>query len=450
MKLNTPIRLAAGLALINYALIVYFIFVLVISSPLLLTLLVATSIGVLYALWIIFTGTEKRLRKGLLLLIAFLTLWVLELILIAQQGGSLKIVLIIAALSLSYTLLVSYLRREYIATVRKHNSQSKDIANFNKPYLIINPKSGNGRATKAKVAKHAQDQGITVYVLKKTDDVEKLARDAAKAGADVLGVSGGDGSIGAVVKVALEYKLPVVVLAGGTRCHFARDMGLDPKQILDGLNGFKGVERRIDVGDINGRIFLNNASFGLYADIVDNPNYRENKVAITRQVLKDTLARKKQGYPLIFKNRNKHYKRAIQVLVGVNRYKTVNLMEMGEREQLDQGVLQVTAITKLNDNLVKQLLKVFSIDFTGGIEKVDGIDQWETKNFTVSSDKKSIVVGVDGEREVYSSPVNITVRPRALRVYVPAEGTRSRPKKAFTPTTLSRIWKIMLGKNVTK
>lgn len=450
MKLSLPIRLAAALALIIYALIVYFVVVLVISSPILLILLVATSIGVFYALWIIFTGTEKRLRKGLLLLIAFMLLWVLELILIAQQGGSLKIVLVIATLSILYTLVVTYLRREYISTVRKHNSRSKDIANFKKPYLIINPKSGNGRATKARVAKHAQDQGIKVIVLKKSDDVEGLAREAAKSGADVLGVSGGDGSIGAVVKVALEYKLPVVVLAGGTRCHFARDLGLDPKQILDGLNGFKGVERKIDVGDINGRIFLNNASFGLYADIVDNPKYRDNKVAITRQVLKDTLARKNQGYPLIFKNGNKQYKSAVQVLVGVNRYKTVNLMEMGERERLDQGVLQITAITKLNDNLIKQLLKVFSIDFTGGIEKVDGIDQWDTKRFTLSSSNKSIVVGVDGEREVYRSPVNISVKTRALRVYVPAEGTRSRSKNAFMLTTLTRIWKIVLGKKVTK
>src|SRR5690606_33418510 len=106
---------------------------------------------------------------------------------------------------------------------------------------------------------------------------QKLARQAIQDGADVLGISGGDGSIGAVAKVAMEYDVPLVVLPGGTRCHFARDLGLDPRYLVDGLDGFKGVERRIDVGDINGRVFLNNISLGAYADIVDHKEYREQK-----------------------------------------------------------------------------------------------------------------------------------------------------------------------------
>ena len=91
-------------------------------------------------------------------------------------------------------------------------------------------------------------------------------------GADLLGVAGGDGTQALVAQVAAEHDLPFLVISAGTRNHFALDLGLDredPSRCLDALRD--GVEARIDLGDINGRPFVNNASFGAYAEIVRQP-----------------------------------------------------------------------------------------------------------------------------------------------------------------------------------
>jgi diacylglycerol kinase family enzyme len=447
MKLELRWRILALLALVGYGAIAVALLLLALRSPVLLVLWTLTTLGVLYGAWLVFSGEGQRHKRGVVLLIVLAIFWVAELVLIAREPGNIRTIVGIGVVSVVYTLIVSILRKQYWKSLRRSNTMAKSTASFKKPYLVINPKSGGGRATKSHLADHARKLGITAIVLNKGDDVEALARKAVNEGADVLGVSGGDGSIGAVAKVAIEHDLPIVVLAGGTRCHFARDLGLNPKEINDGLAGFSGVERRVDVGEINGRIFLNNASFGMYADIVDSPDYRDNKLAVSRAVLKDLASGKKPGYKLSFAHNGTKYTNAVQILVGVNQYKTISLLDLGERDQLDEGALQVTVITKLTDELVKQLLKVFSIDFSGGVDRAEGVEQWNTKEFKVTDGSK-LVVGVDGEREEYSSPVVIQVKPKALRIYVPAEGKRSRPKKAASLGLVRRLWQAVMGAEV--
>jgi diacylglycerol kinase family enzyme len=326
--------------------------------------------------------------------------------------------------------------------VRKEGKKGLVPPHFRKPYLIINPKSGNGRAIKAHIDSLAQKRGIVVLFTSKTEDVETIARRAVHEGADVIGISGGDGSIGAVAKVALESRLPIVVLPGGTRCHFARDLGLDPKHIADALTAYNGVERRVDVGDINGRIFLNNVSFGLYADIVDHPEYREHKVEVSREVLKAVATGKKKLYDLRFTLGKHRYRKAAQVLVGVNRYDTMNLLDLGHRNALDEGMLQVTAITELNENVVKTLMDVVGTEkFSISNTRSQDFSQEVTKQFTISSGSDSLVVGVDGEREVYKSPVHVRVKPKVLKIYVPPEGTRGRPRNLFSVFTIRQVWR---------
>ena len=111
-------------------------------------------------------------------------------------------------------------------------------------------------------------------------DVAALARDAVARGADLLGVAGGDGTQALVAGIAAEHDLPFLVISAGTRNHFALDLGLDrddPSTCLDGLTD--GVEIRVDLGVIGGRTFVNNASFGAYAEIVQSPAYRDDKTA---------------------------------------------------------------------------------------------------------------------------------------------------------------------------
>jgi diacylglycerol kinase family enzyme len=92
-------------------------------------------------------------------------------------------------------------------------------------------------------------------------------------------MAGGDGSLAVVATAALTHGLPFVCIPAGTRNHFALDLGVDRRDVVGALGAFAdGVERRIDVGMVNGRLFLNNVSLGVYADAVRHPAYRDAKL----------------------------------------------------------------------------------------------------------------------------------------------------------------------------
>jgi diacylglycerol kinase family enzyme len=444
MRLGIIWRLAAFLALLVFALIFISLARLFLHNLGLTIVIGLTSTLLLYAVLQFILGTKTRPAGGIWLVVGLLSALVVEFGIFLIYKKNLKAVIGLAMLALAYVAILGLLRKKYWSEVRRAGENAKLNAHFKKPYLIINPKSGNGRAIKAHVDVLAQEMGVKVLVMKKEDRLENLAAKAIGGGADVLGISGGDGSIGTIAKLALENGLPIVVLPGGTRCHFARDLGLDPKRIADALEGFNGVERRIDVADINGRIFLNNASFGLYADIVNHPDYRDNKAAVTREVLRSIVSGEKDLYDLSFNYGKRKFKKAAQVLVGVNSYNTIDLFEMGHREQLDGGVLQITAVTLLNDTVAKKLLESISKGLVRRSTMPEGIYQWTNKSFILSSPSKTVAVGVDGESEDYSSPITIRIMPGALRVYVPPEGVRNRPKNPFSAFVLRRIWRTVV------
>ncbi len=440
MRLPVVWRIVAVLALLVYVLLVFLLVRVLLHNLGLALALGSTGLVLLWGAWLVFTGRQKRVVAGVILLGVATVAIIVEFMYFAGSDNEqmVRIVALVTALTALYLAFIAKLRQIYWEEAREAGALG-NVGHFRHPCLIVNPKSGDGRALKAHIPELAAKQGITIKLLQKGDDVEALARQAANDGADVLGVSGGDGSIGAVAKVALERDLSMVVLPGGTRCHFARDLGLDPKRIADALAGFHGVERHIDVADINGRMFLNNVSFGLYADIVDSPGYREHKLRAGRNVLRDLLSGAKRPYDLRFHHGKEHFRRAAQVLVGVNRYKLLNVTELGQRERLDEGVLQVTAITKLDDAMVAGLVKAMSFDKRPGKTMAD-FHQWVSKTFEMGSGQKRLVVGVDGEREEFTVPVRVRIRPGALRIYVPAEGVRNRATHAFAPQTARRLW----------
>jgi diacylglycerol kinase family enzyme len=105
-------------------------------------------------------------------------------------------------------------------------------------------------------------------------------------------VAGGDGTQALVAAIAAEHGIPLLVISAGTRNHFALDVALDredPSRCLDALRD--GVELRVDLGFIGGRPFVNNASFGAYAAVVQSPASRDDKRRTTTEMLPDLLAR---------------------------------------------------------------------------------------------------------------------------------------------------------------
>ncbi len=160
------------------------------------------------------------------------------------------------------------------------------------PFLIMNPRSGGGKVGKFDLQRKAEELGAEVFLMggPQQADVAKIASDAVAAGADLLGVAGGDGTQALVAGVAAQHDIPFMVITAGTRNHFALDLGLDrdnPAACLSALSD--GVELRVDLGLIGERTFVNNASFGAYADVVETAAYRNDKVGTTLNMLPDLL-----------------------------------------------------------------------------------------------------------------------------------------------------------------
>ena len=159
-------------------------------------------------------------------------------------------------------------------------------------FIVMNPRSGGGKVAKFGLEEKARALGAQVAMLDGPEivDVAALARKAVAEGCDLLGVAGGDGTQALVAGIAAEHDLPFLVISAGTRNHFALDLGLDredPSTCLDALTD--GEELRIDLGIIGDRTFVNNASFGAYAEVVRSPAYRDDKRGTTLQMMPDLL-----------------------------------------------------------------------------------------------------------------------------------------------------------------
>ena len=115
-------------------------------------------------------------------------------------------------------------------------------------------------------------------------------RDAVAGGADGLAMAGGDGSQAIVAAIAAELDLPYACVPAGTRNHFALDLGVDRDDVVGALDAFvDGGERRVDLAEVNGRVFVNNVSLGLYADAVQREGYRDAKLRTLLDTVPDVL-----------------------------------------------------------------------------------------------------------------------------------------------------------------
>ena len=282
------------------------------------------------------------------------------------------------------------------------------------PYLIMNPKSGGGKVEKFDLKRKAEDLGAEVFLLggSKPVDVAQVAREAVDNGADLLGVAGGDGTQALVAGVAAEHGIPFMVISAGTRNHFALDLGLDredPSTCLRALSD--GVEVRVDLGVINGQTFVNNASFGAYAEVVETPAYRDDKLNTMLDTLPDLL-QGHRGARLHAQADDALVEAPQALLVSNNPYGTGDIAGLGRRARLDRGLLGVVGVTVANSWQAAGLLRG---------RHAAGLSVLTTKRIKVTARAPHIPVGVDGESILMPTPVTCTVSPCALRVWVPRE-----------------------------
>ena len=159
-----------------------------------------------------------------------------------------------------------------------------------RPVLFYNPRSGGGKAAAFDLPEQARKRGIEPIELTPGTDLEVLVREAVADGADGLAMAGGDGSQAIVAAIAAEHGLPYACVPAGTRNHFALDLGVDRDDVVGALDAFvDGGERVVDLADVNGRVFVNNVSLGLYAEAVQRHGYRDAKLRTIMDTVPDAL-----------------------------------------------------------------------------------------------------------------------------------------------------------------
>lgn len=265
--------------------------------------------------------------------------------------------------------------------------------------LLVNPRSGKGGPTVEELERAAAPLGVCVRALGDGDDLVALAR---AADADALGMAGGDGSLGAVAGVAIERDLPFVCVPYGTRNHFAKDVGLDAADPLAALRAFaEGDERRIDVGRLGERVFLNNVSLGLYARLVHRREHRRrHDMTFARlRALALSLREHRRTERFVVDGRAL---RASVVLVANNEYR-LHVFALGARDRVDEGALHVYAAR--------------------GLRRLRWTETCATE-VRIETRCDTARAAVDGEPVLVRSPLELRVDPGALRLLVPraAEG----------------------------
>jgi len=307
--------------------------------------------------------------------------------------------------------------------------------------LIINPKSGGGKAERFNLAEEARKRGIEPLLLGPDDDLCEVAQRAVTDGADVIGMAGGDGSQALVATVAMQNDVAHVCVPAGTRNHLALDLGLDRDDVVGALDAFtEGVERRIDLASLNERIFVNNASLGIYARVVQSDAYRDDKHGTWRRSLPEMLGRDAAASDLLFDApHERDWTNASLVIVSNNPYQLRRFRGAGTRPRLDSGRLGIFATRMRGSHAVAKLVTLGTI---GQHRRLGGVLQWSPLEFEVRA-RGPIAVGLDGEALVLEPPLRFVSLPGALRVRLPRHARGVSPAGAAVTLTHRNLWALL-------
>lgn len=303
-----------------------------------------------------------------------------------------------------------------------------------RPVLFFNPRSGGGKASRFKLADEARRRGIEPVELALGRDLRELVEEAIAAGADALAMAGGDGSQAIVAEFAAARGLPYACVPAGTRNHFALDLGVDREDVVGALDAFvDGGERRVDLAEVNGRVFVNNVSLGLYADAVQKPGYRDAKIRTLLAMAPAELGAGGSGTTIRWRDPDGEERGdAVALLVSNNVYRLGQPIGSGTRPRLDEGVLGLAAAEPPGEG-------------RGAVGVV--LRQWRRPTFTVEADGP-VAAGIDGEAMTLAPPIRFASRPGALTVRIAAGHPGASPSTEVPHglgATVAKLTRIALG-----
>ena len=408
-----------------------------ILAPLLLLLVTATA-------WVAAT------RKGAIRVAATVVAVVLVAVTVvavftAEDRG--VILLVVLALLAGSTLLVRYALRRNRRGLVAQPAPGTPVEPAARGVLIMNAKSGGGKVERFGLVEECRQRGIEPIVLQPGQDLLELARSAIDGGADVIGMAGGDGSQALVSSVAMAKGVPFVVIPAGTRNRFALDLGIDRDDVVAALDAFgAAVERRIDLAEVNGRIFVNNVSLGVYAKVVQSPEYRDAKRQTTLAKLGDLVGPGAEPFDLRFVGPDgAEHDDARIIQISNNPYRLTSVAGFGSRARLDTGELGVAAADLRG---AKDIAGFFASQWLGRLDRFQGWIRWNTEELTIESGAP-VEAGVDGEALLLDPPLVFRSLPGVLRVRVSTSALGYSPAALRSPSlwwTVAALWRAARGR----
>ncbi len=435
-------RLAALASLVLLLVVIVATVAIVLDEPLSLVAVVVLLGIAAGAVWHAISRTgSRRLIALLIAIVAMATA-----IIIAATPSIFSILIRVALLALALALGRFALHRD-VRSLKGLETPGTPVPPAAKGVLIMNLRSGGGKAEKFHLVDECRARGIEPVVLKPGDDLLDLARNAIDAGCDVIGMAGGDGSQALVASVAADRGIPMVVIPAGTRNHLALDLGLDRDDVVGALDAFgEAYEQTMDLAEVNGRVFVNNVSLGLYAEIVASPEYRDAKADTTLAALPRILGPGTEPFDLRFDGPDGTPHRGAHLIQVSNGPYGKGMSGLGSRPRLDTGLLGIMSLVIADDKAASALIRAIG---RGHPERYEGLAGWDAPTFHVDSGS-TVAVGLDGETLGLEPPLTFTSRPGALRVRRPPRAIGYSPSALVTSwhSAIPDLWSTILGRPI--
>jgi YegS/Rv2252/BmrU family lipid kinase len=294
-----------------------------------------------------------------------------------------------------------------------------------RPAVIINASSGTDDKAEArerllKVFAHAGVEA-RISLARSGEEIIDLARRAVKENRQPIIAGGGDGTINAVASQVVDTDRALGVLPLGTLNHFAKDLHI-PLDVESAVRiCLEGRAAKVDVGEVNGRVFLNNSSLGLYPSIVRHREKQQQRLGRGKwpAFIWATLTMLKR-YPFLSVRLSTDEQRLIRhtpfVFIGNNEYE-MESFNVGARSCIDAGCLSLY-VAHHTGRL--GLLRLAWRALFGGLRDEEDFDALCTREISIETHRpKRLRVATDGEVTIMTTPLQYRVRPGALRVLVP-------------------------------
>jgi diacylglycerol kinase family enzyme len=295
--------------------------------------------------------------------------------------------------------------------------------------VIINASSGSveQEETKQRLIDLFAENGVkaNVHLAKNGSEIIELAKKTAKGKAEIIVAGGGDGTVSAIASEIIKTDKTLGILPLGTLNNFSKDLQI-PQDIEEAVRVVAEMNvKQIDVGEVNGRIFVNNSSIGLYPQIVKNRE-RQQRIGYGkwRAAFWAALKILRRSPFLQIKLKTGDKERLVKtpfVFVGNNEYK-MDFFNVGRRECLTDGKLSVYFLHKSGR---RGLFSLVLRTVFGRLRQAADFEEINVEEITIETRKKQMLVAFDGEVDMLKTPLCYCVRQLALRVIVPKENEKS-------------------------